>query len=172
MGEQDGSNLCNLLVHALNLGVVLLLGLMSLQLEGRGQEIILDRELLMSNIDVLEDLKALEVRLLSKDSKLLLEGGADEGLGTELFVGLVAQLVLVGPQLQGVGIGDYDSDEGGLERVAVYKDLGDEVVLGEDGLDLLGGDIFTLCQLEDVLDTVNDDQATLSVPLSNVSSAI
>lgn len=166
------SSLCNLLVHPLNLGVVLLLGLVSLQLEGRGQKIVLDRELLWRNIDILENLKALEVTLLSKDSKFLLESGADKGLGAELFIGFVAQLVLVGPQLQRLGIRDDDSDEGGLERVAVDKDLSDEVVLGEDGLDLLWSDVFTLGQFEDVLDTVDDNQAALSVPLSDISSAM
>mmetsp|Transcript_41149 Transcript_41149/g.129241 ORF Transcript_41149/g.129241 Transcript_41149/m.129241 type:complete len:202 (-) Transcript_41149:1486-2091(-) len=61
-----------------------------------------------------------------------------------------------------------DSDEGGLERVAVDPRLEDEAGGGDNRLDALDGDVLALRQLEDVLLPVDDAQAPVQVPLPDV----
>lgn len=49
------------------------------------------------------------------------------------------------------------------------EESGVEWVESVDTLDLLESDVFTLAELDDVLDTVNDLETTLSIDLSNVT---
>lgn len=103
------------------------------------EKIILNRKGLRDNRDALDDLKPLEIRFAAKGRQLLLERLLDLGEGAELFEALAGQAVVVCPDLERLGIRDHNTDQGRLERVTVHEDLRHEIVLGEDGLDLLVG---------------------------------
>ncbi|KAH3687186.1 hypothetical protein WICPIJ_001845 [Wickerhamomyces pijperi] len=67
-------------------------------------------------------------------------------------------------------IDPQNTDNVVLERITMNKDLRDEVVMRHvDVLDLLGGNVFTLRQLEEVLHTVNDLDLVLRVQLHDIT---
>mmetsp|Transcript_49661 Transcript_49661/g.121242 ORF Transcript_49661/g.121242 Transcript_49661/m.121242 type:complete len:253 (-) Transcript_49661:1638-2396(-) len=62
-----------------------------------------------------------------------------------------------------------DSNQAGLERVAIHPALQRVLGLGQGVLNTLDGDVLSLCQLEDVLFSINDRHRPIAVPLTNVT---
>eukprot|EP00962_Isochrysis_galbana_P028087 scaffold8851_cov115-Isochrysis_galbana.AAC.2 len=151
-------------VHDVDLVLVALEQLRALELEGRGEAVVLDGEALAKVVDVgldkggLRDLKPVELGGLSIRLELVKEEGGHLGLGKHVgqlgarrgpacLNGVRHHLVLVGRdnrhQLCGVRVAEV--------------------------LDLLGGDVLALSQLEDVLLPVDDGQRAVRVPPANVA---
>ena len=66
---------------------------------------------------------------------------------------------------------DHNADATVLKRVTVDEALGDHRGQAHDILDLLGSDILTLRQLEDILRPVNDFERAIRVDLDNIACA-
>lgn len=144
----------NILVHGLDLLCKVLRHLRAAHLERRRHHAVIDRERVSSKKHTLRELEPPQSTSLAGLLELLEVCSLDLGLSAQLGESLeVAHHDLgadnrVGKGQEGFGLGDSDSDQGALERVAADKDLLDQVATGsQDVLDLLGGNVFTLGQL-------------------------
>jgi hypothetical protein len=102
--------------------------------------------------------------------KSLQDGLGDFRVLGQSFEGLAREAAGGSPLHERFLVRHNNTDKGGLKRVTVDEGLSNDFVLSVDDFDLFGGNVFTLSQLEDVLDTVNNLQATLGVPFTNVTS--
>ena len=86
--------------------------------------------------------------------------------------GEIALYVIVGGPFHDPSFfGDHNADAAVLKRVSVDQALCDHRGQAHDILDLLGGNILTLRQLEDILGPVNDLDRSIWVDLDNIACA-
>mmetsp|Transcript_62152 Transcript_62152/g.110106 ORF Transcript_62152/g.110106 Transcript_62152/m.110106 type:complete len:348 (-) Transcript_62152:373-1416(-) len=162
-------------VQRVHLLLVPLEQLRALELERGGEAVVLDGEALPELVDVafanevFGNLEALELGFLG----VLLDLPFDEVLDfrrrgeRRLVVRLPA--LGRGEEEQRLEVRHDHRDESGEVRVAVDPHLPDVRRLGEDHLDLLGGDVLSLRQLEDVLLAVDDRKSAVRIPPADVA---
>mmetsp|Transcript_17137 Transcript_17137/g.56251 ORF Transcript_17137/g.56251 Transcript_17137/m.56251 type:complete len:310 (-) Transcript_17137:1189-2118(-) len=153
-------------------GLVALLEVVALHLEGWREHAVVDAPRLALEVQLLDPLKPLEPRLRRHGRDLL----ADGLVQPRRRGGLAQHLGHLGrggggggPSGDLFGVRNCDCDKVGLERVAVHKQLREQRAAKQRRLDLLRGDVLALRELEDVFLTVDDAQAPLCRPSPNVA---
>ena len=142
-------------VHGIDLGLVHFTGLVPFKLESWRECVVFNREKLAGNMDSFGFLETGELvgygqtLHISADDFLELRILADCGE-------IALDVIFSGPFHDPGFFRDHNADAAVLKRVTVDQALGDHRRQAHDILDLLGSDILTLRQLEDVLGPVND----------------
>lgn len=152
------------------------LGLRTLDLEGRGEDLVLDGEGVGLEVDRLGKFKAAQLSFLANLGELVQDSLVDIGVLAQLLVAqfLASNAGQLGSHkgVERLGLRHDDGDETVLQRVTVQEDLGHNGVLGVYVLDLLGSNVLTLGELENVLLAVNDDEAAKLVEGGDITAVV
>ena len=146
------------------------LSLVSLEFEGRSQQIVVNAEHLASDVNLSGDFKAEEAAFLALRLDFIEKEGLDLIRFEDLLVRTEVDSVFLSPLFKLRLLWDYDSHNVGLEGVTVDKDLSDVEGLPDLLLNLVGSDVLTLSKLEDVLLSVNDLKGTVGEENTDIAS--
>eukprot|EP00967_Tisochrysis_lutea_P049205 scaffold60253_cov29-Tisochrysis_lutea.AAC.2 len=170
--------LAELSVHSVDFLAVSRKELRPLQLEGRGEAVILNSESLAEVVDVpldmhrLRDLKSMQLGGLAACLDLAQYEGGHLGLGEHISSSRPrrrpARVHSVRHHF--LHVGSADRNELGGVRVAVDEELRDVCRLSEKVLDLFGSNVFSLRELEDVLLAVDNRKRAIGIPPADVAS--
>jgi hypothetical protein len=158
------------IVHFLNLLKVVVFGLVSLELEGRCQEVILSTEQLVSDVNLSGNFKAKQTAFFTLGLDIIEEEGLCFLILHKLFIRGEFNSILLGPLLKQRLLWDNNGDDIGLKGVTINKDLCDVERLSNLLLNLIRGNVLALSKLEDVLLSVNDLKSAILKEDTNITS--
>lgn len=143
-----------------------------------GQQLVFDGEWLNLQVHLSDALVGVELAQLSDPVQL-----SEHGLLDSLILSSSldrCKIRWVDVLLENLGrewckgnwVNTEDGHQESLVRVSVHETLGKKTGVGEvDVLETLWGDVLSLCELEDVLNTINDLEAATAVDLGDITGA-
>lgn len=144
----------------------------------RGQQLVLDGEWLNLQVHLSDALVGVELAQLSDSVQL----SKNRLLNSLIFSSSLDRCKIrwVDVLLENLGrkwrkgnwVNTKDGHQESLVRVSVHEALGEKTGVGEvDVLETLWRDVLSLCELEDVLNTINDLEAATAVDLGDITGA-
>lgn len=141
-----------MLIHLINLALEEFGGHVSLGLEGRRHAVVLLRHKFGARDKHLWLLQTAQLLFLGEALHLLFKVDSKVCIVAQLLERLVLEAsFLAGPSLDGILLREDNSDDIVLQGVTVDEALGDQWREAHDLLNLFGGDVLSLRQLEYVL---------------------
>lgn len=144
-------------IHVVDLGCEILFELRSLRFQGWGEEAVLDAEEVGVEVDVLHLFERLEPSLFTEVHDIIHDQLFHVGVGAQDRE-RARDLLLPRPVLHGFHFRHDDGYDARLQTLSMDEHLRDILRSHVYIFDLLGGDVLTLGQLEDVFLTVDDLQ--------------
>ena len=171
----SSSTLSSNLVQVVDDLSIVLLQLRTLELHGGGNEIGLGGPLL-GEVDSLGDLETSQLVGLGSGKDVLLDSLHEVLIVVQLLFGDLFQVnlaaVVLGPLIKEERVKGDDGDDAILQRVTIEPELSDPTRGGELQLNVLGGNVLSLSELEDVLLTIDDSKGTVFSELSDITSVV